>query len=160
MHAIQWNTMQYQCNTKGIQSYLRIWGCYDPIESSPSKTKKRGLYGCSVKKSDFRAKNGPLHPPRSLPSNMRNTKTFWCLVIMVTKKLEDLQKKIISGRKHHFWAQKGPFWANGAMKRPAERPNGHLPENRSYPELPQDVGVLWSHWVGSVWPQKMGIVWV
>ena len=26
--------------TKGIQSYLRIWGCYDPIESGPSETKK------------------------------------------------------------------------------------------------------------------------
>ena len=41
--------------TKGIQSYPRIWGCYDPIESSPSETKKGGLYGGSVKKSDFRA---------------------------------------------------------------------------------------------------------
>ena len=48
---------------KGIQIYLRIWGCYDPIESGPSETKKGGLYRCSVKKSDFGAifwpKNGP-----------------------------------------------------------------------------------------------------
>ena len=26
--------------TKGIQSYLRIWGTYDPIESSPPDPKK------------------------------------------------------------------------------------------------------------------------
>ena len=48
---------------EGIQSYLKIWGCYDPIESGPSETKKGGLYRCSVKKSDFGAifwpKNGP-----------------------------------------------------------------------------------------------------
>ena len=29
-----------------------------------------------------------------------------------------------------------------AKFRPAERPNGHLPENQSYPELPQDMGDL------------------
>ena len=29
----------------------------------------------------------------------------------------------------HYWPQKGPFWAIGARKRPAEQPNGHLPEN-------------------------------
>ena len=28
-----------------IQSYLKIWGCYDPIESGPSETQKGGLYG-------------------------------------------------------------------------------------------------------------------
>ena len=39
--------------TKCIQSYLRIWGRYDPIESGPSEPKKGGLYGCSVKKSRF-----------------------------------------------------------------------------------------------------------
>ena len=34
--------------TKGIQSYLRKWGCYYPIDSGPSETKKGVLYGCSV----------------------------------------------------------------------------------------------------------------
>ena len=42
----------------------------------------------------------------------------------------------------HKMAQKGPFCEIGAMKRPAEPPNGHLPENQSYPELPQDMGDL------------------
>ena len=60
--------------TEGIQSCLRIWGIYDPIELGPFEPKNGGLYGCSVKKSDFRAKNGPLYPPRSLSSNMINTK--------------------------------------------------------------------------------------
>merc|ERR1739846_133273 len=36
--------------TEGIQSYLRIWGTYDPIESGPSDPKKWGFHRCSVKK--------------------------------------------------------------------------------------------------------------
>ena len=97
--------------TEGIQSCLRIWGIYDPIELGPFEPKYGGLYGCSVKKSDFRAKNGPLYPPRSLSSNMINTKmlSFWCPVMMVAKKMEAVHKKLISGQKQHFWAQKGPF---------------------------------------------------
>ena len=35
------------------QSYLRIWGSNDPIDSDPSETKKWGLYGRSVKKWRF-----------------------------------------------------------------------------------------------------------
>ena len=45
--------------TEGIQSYLRIWGSYGPIESGPSERKKGGLYGCSVKKSDLLPLFGP-----------------------------------------------------------------------------------------------------
>ena len=45
-------TATYQ-KTEGTQSYLRIWGTYDPIESGPSDPKKIGLYGCSVKKCRF-----------------------------------------------------------------------------------------------------------
>ena len=45
--------------TEGIQSYLRICGCYDLIKSGLSEPKKKGFYGCSVKKSDFRAIFGP-----------------------------------------------------------------------------------------------------
>ena len=37
--------------TEGIQSYLRIWRRYDPIELGPSEPNKGGLCGCSVKKS-------------------------------------------------------------------------------------------------------------
>ena len=33
-------TATYQ-RTEGIQSYLRIWGTYDPIESGPSEPKKK-----------------------------------------------------------------------------------------------------------------------
>ena len=138
-------------------------GCYDSVESSPSETKKGGLYGSSVTKNwfsgHFLAQKRALTPPRRPPCNAVNTKrlSFRCPVMRVTIFFEAVHEKLIFGRKHHFWAQKGPFWAIGAMKRPAERPNGHLPENRSYPE---DVGVLWSHTVGSVWPQKMGVIWV
>ena len=45
-------TVTYR-KTEGIQSYPRIWGTYDPIESDPSDPKKGGLYGCSVKKCRF-----------------------------------------------------------------------------------------------------------
>ena len=45
-------TVTYR-KTEGIQSYPRIWGTYDPIESDPSVPKKGGLYGCSVKKCRF-----------------------------------------------------------------------------------------------------------
>ena len=34
---------------------------------------------------------------------------------------------------------KWSFWAIRAIKRSAERPNRHIPENRRYPELPQDM---------------------
>ena len=37
------------------------------------------------------------------------------------------------------------------------KPNWHLLENRRYPELPQDMGKLWSHWVRSVWGEISGI---
>ena len=46
------------------------------------------------------------------------------------------------------------YWAK---KRPAERSNSHQPENRSYPELPGDMGEIWSHWVRAVWAQKWGL---
>ena len=55
--------------TEDNLSCPRIWGCYDPIESGPSETKKGVLYGCSVKKSDFQAifgpKTGPDAPPET-----------------------------------------------------------------------------------------------
>ena len=57
----------------------------------------------------------------------------------------DHKKTGFGPKKEHFWATKGPLWAIGATKRPAERPNGHLPENRRYPELPQDMEELSSH---------------
>ena len=61
--------------------------------------------------------------------------------------LMKISKKKIFGQKTICqWSNSGP----GAEKRRAEWPNGHLPENRSYPELPQDMGDLRSHWVGSV----------
>ena len=42
-------TATYQ-KTEGIQSYLKIWARYDPIELDPSEPKMGGLCGCSAKK--------------------------------------------------------------------------------------------------------------
>ena len=52
--------------------------------------------------------SGSSHPPRRLPRNMINTKTlsFWCPVMMVIKKLEDVHKNRFWAKKQHFWAQK------------------------------------------------------
>ena len=49
-----------------------------------------------------------MQPPRSSLSNMSDTKTlsFWCLVMMVTKKLEDVHKKLISGQTNAFLGPK------------------------------------------------------
>ena len=48
-----------------IQSCLRIWGTYDPIESGSSDPKKWGLYGCSVKKCRFSGQKwAPAAAPR------------------------------------------------------------------------------------------------
>merc|ERR1719400_1027767 len=62
---------------------------------------------------------------------------------------------MVSGQKQHFWTPKGPLWAIGATKRPARRPNSHLPENRRYPEPPQDMGDPRSHRVKTVRAEKM-----
>ena len=55
----------------------------------------------------------------------------------------------------HF-RPKNSVWAIGAKIQPAKRPNDHLPENRKYPELRQDMGDLWSNRVRSVWAKKWG----
>ena len=39
-----------------------MWGSYDPTESGLSEPKKGGLYWCSVKKTDFLAKNAVFWP--------------------------------------------------------------------------------------------------
>ena len=151
--------------TERNQSCLRIWGSYDPIECSPSEHQKWVLQGVAWKKTVFRVnfwpKMDPAAPQRPAMQWV-NTKllSFWCPVTMGTIFLDDVSEKWVSGRKTAFLTRKRPLWAIGAVKRPAERPNGHLPENRRYPELPQDMGEIWSHWIGSVRTQKKGVIWV
>ena len=48
--------------TEGIQSYLRTWGRYDPIESGLSEAKKMSYVGVAQKKTDFWAKNAAFWP--------------------------------------------------------------------------------------------------
>ena len=56
--------------TEGIQSYLRIWRRYDPIELGPSEPNKGGLCGCSVKKSRILSQKWALGPAQ-MPSIQR-----------------------------------------------------------------------------------------
>ena len=69
-----------------------------------------------------------------------------CPVMIITIYFEADLKKMVSGqKKQNFWIPKGPLWAIGAMKWPAEWPNGHLPENQGYQEFPQNIEELSSH---------------
>ena len=133
--------------TKGIQSNLRIWGCFDRIESGPTETKKMGYIGEAQKNQIF----GPIFCPKRtwtislrLPCNAVNTKrlSFRCPIMIATIFFQAGHKNLFQAKKQCFWTPKGPLWAIGATKRPAKRPNDHLPENQSYPELPQDMGDL------------------
>ena len=49
--------------TEGIQSYLRICGCYDLIESGLSEPKKRDFMGVAQKNLIFGPKMGSCSPP-------------------------------------------------------------------------------------------------
>ena len=66
----------------------------------------------------FRATNGPWRPPRLPLCNRFNTKTlpFWCSVMKVTKKLDDITKKWIWGRKTAFLAPKRIILGNLCQK--------------------------------------------
>ena len=82
-----------------------------------------------------------------------NIKHFWCPVIKV-KQNWTMSKKINFGQETAFLTpEKAIFGRQPGIKSTAARPNGHLPENQSYPELPQDMGKLWSHWVRYIWAQ-------
>ena len=51
--------------TKGIQSYVRMWGWNVSIKLSPPEPKKWGLYGCSVKKWGFFKQKWALAPAQT-----------------------------------------------------------------------------------------------
>ena len=86
--------------TEGIQSYLRICGCYDLIELSSFEPQKKGCYGCSVK-----------NHISGLLSNMKMS--FRCLVMMVTILST---KKLISGPKTAFFGPKRATLSNRCRK--------------------------------------------
>ena len=78
--------------TECIQSYLRIWGRYDPIESGLSDPKKWVLYRCSVKKSRFSGQKWALAASPGLAVERVNTKimSFCYPVMMVSIFLENI----------------------------------------------------------------------
>merc|ERR1712173_86116 len=95
---------------EGIQSYLRIWGTYDPIESGPSEPKKWGLYRRSVKKCRFSGQN-------RAPAAAQRPAVQWDQHKNVVFLLSghDGNKKV--GRfwqKNEFWAQKTAFLARNS----------------------------------------------
>ena len=105
--------------TKVIQSDLRIWGTYDPIESGSSDPKKWGLYGCSVKKCRFLGQKwAPAAAPRlAVQWGQHKNVVFLVFSHDGNKEIGGYAQILISGRKQHFWAQKGPLWAIGATFR-------------------------------------------
>ena len=96
--------------TEVIQSYLRIWGTYDPIESGPSDPKKWGLYRRSVKKCRFSGQNrAPAAAPRPAVQRGQHKNVVFLL------SGHDGNKKV--GRfwqKNGFWAKKTAFLARNS----------------------------------------------
>ena len=96
--------------TEVIQSYLRIWGTYDPIESGPSDPKKWGLYRRSVKKCRFSGQNrAPAAAPRPAVQRGQHKNVVFLL------SGHDGNKKV--GRhwqKNGFWAEKIEFLARNS----------------------------------------------
>ena len=121
---------------KGIQSYLRIWGSYDPIGSNPSETKKGVLYECSVKNQifgPFLAHKRALMPPRRPPCKAVNAKplSFRRPVMMVTIFFEAVHQKLISGQKTAFLGPKRATLGNRGRetaRRAAKRPSTGKPK--------------------------------
>ena len=98
--------------TEVIQSYLRTWGTYDPIESGPSDLKKWGLYSRSVKKCRFWGQKwAPAAAPRPsvhqgqhkkvvfLLSSHHSTNTFW----LCPKKSKFFPQKCIFGSERGYF---------------------------------------------------------
>ena len=103
--------------TKCIQSYLRIWVSYDPIESGPSEPKKGGVYGCSVTffLPFFGPKIGPGVPQEPVLQHGQHKK----VVIFVShhdgnKKIGGrLQKNDFCPKNSIFGLKKGSFGQSG-----------------------------------------------
>ena len=141
----------------GPQSSLRIWRSCHPIESGPSEPKKWGFHRCSVKKRRIWVKNELFWPKIHF---FWNFPTLFVTImtghqkdnIFVLTPLHGCSQKNGFGPKNSFFGpQKGHFGQSGPRNGP---PNGHLPENRRYPEFPEDIEELSSHWVGTVRAKK------
>ena len=95
--------------TEVIQSHLRIWGTYDPIESCPSKPKKMGITSEALMSNFWlRRTSGrlpePIFGPKFCIFHATPIKPTWngvnikilptgCPVIIVTKRLDHFRKK-------------------------------------------------------------------
>ena len=147
----------------GIQSYLRIWGTYDPIESGLSKPRKGGFCGYNVKNliwGPILAKKRALAPPTgACPALWWTWKR--CLLVLShdgSKKLEDVHKKLSLGPKTALLGPKRAILGNRGhetFRRAAKRPPTGKPK---LSRVTSGYGGLVIPWVGSVWPQKMGVI--
>ena len=111
--------------TNGIQSYLWIWGTYDPIESSPSEPRKGRLCGCSVKKSDFEANIGPKTCPCTPRELARHYDKHENIVFLVPS---HHKSKKIGGcpEKMDFWPKNNTFGPKKAHFGQSSPKNGLL----------------------------------
>ena len=96
--------------TEGIQSCLRIWGSYDPIEWSPSEPKKWGYMGVAWKKADLWTKMGPKMGSHKLYNGqIFETKSAHCSNIIsknveTSKNVWEVLKQKWKSRKEKPWA--------------------------------------------------------
>ena len=94
--------------TEVIQSYLKIWGRYNPTESGPSEPKKWGFHRCSVKKCRFSGQKcapaAGLRP--TLQQGQHKIVAFWMSSHDGNKKIEQFKKKMDLGPKNCiFWPE-------------------------------------------------------
>ena len=94
--------------TKVIQSYLRIWGTYDPIELGPSEPKKWGFHRCSIKKCIILEKKwAPASGPRpALQRSQHKNVAYWVSSHDSNKKFGPFPKKKDFGPKNCIFGPK------------------------------------------------------
>ena len=103
---------------KRVDSFLYSWRSH----CCQNKLNYSGVSYCV--QNLLLGKKGPLHPPQELAQwampIMSNTKTLslWYLVMMVRKKLEDLQKKLFWAENSTFGPKKGHFGQSGPRNDP------------------------------------------
>ena len=131
----------------GLQLYIKYFQIVKKeelwIQKKVVNLKSKGKRLTKLISGPILGKPGPLHPSQEIAHHEQHEN----VVSLVSRhagigKIGGFAQKNDFGPKTALLGPKGPLWATGAEKRPAKRPNSNLPDNRRYPELPQDMGNL------------------
>ena len=124
----------------------------------------------SHKKGHFGPENRPENSPPSRrtgiyrkPKASRVTWGYGEDMVPLSRVCQRPKKWVVwvSRRKNSIFTPKRTILGNRGQKtgqKSAHRANERASiENRRHPELPGDMGKIWSHWARSVWGQKKGL---